>query len=174
MGCSMKNRRMLYRCLLTIVLVAMCFLMIYIGRGHTLYFDNKEMDVSGNLIEAPYRVKIYIKGKEVANLNAGDRGMGIWIGPKAHLDFEITDVKGGDKRNISYNVPLPREYDGVVINLIGLMNNAPYDAYISEFVPLATTVTEEIEEMNKFIQKELIQSCVIFLCLINILPIIPY
>ena len=143
----MKNRKWIYRCLLILILIIICFLMIYIGRGHTLYFDNKDMEVNGSLIEAPYRVKVFIKGKEVANLNNGDRGMGIWIGPKAHLDFEITKVKGGDKENASYSVALPRAYDGVVINLVGLMNNATYDTYISEFVPLATVTTDAEEEV---------------------------
>jgi hypothetical protein len=141
----MKNKSLLYKIILVLVLVALCFIMIYIGRGHTLYLDNKGMEVGGRLIEAPYRTKVFIKGKEVANLSDGDRGMGIWIGPKAHLDLEITETKGGDKKKVSYDVELPRKYDGVVINLVGLMNSAPYDTYISEFVPLATTETSEEE-----------------------------
>ena len=142
----MKNKSLIYKILVIVVLVLICFAMIYIGRGHTLYFDNKSMELNGVNVDPPYRVKVFIKGKEVANLNDGDRGMGIWIGPKAQLDFEITKVKGGDKESASYSVPLPRAYDGVVINLVGLMNNALYDTYISEFVPLATTTTSTEEE----------------------------
>ena len=40
---------------------------------------------------------------------------------------------------------LPRAYDGVVINLVCLINNAPYENYISEFIPLATAVSESEE-----------------------------
>ena len=141
----MKNKSFLYKTILDILLAAICIVMIYIGRGHTLYFDNKSMEINGKVVDAPYRTKVFVKGKEVANLNAGDRGMSIWIGPTAHIDLEVTSVKGGDKKNISYKVKLPREYDGVVINLVGLMNEAPYDSYISEFIPLATAV-EPVEE----------------------------
>lgn len=143
----MKNKSLLYKIILVVILVAMCFLMIYIGRGHTIYFDNKTMEVNGREVEAPYKVKVYIKGNEVADLSNGDRGMAIWIGPNAHIDMQVTKVKGGDKENISYDVPLPRAYDGVVINLVGLMNDAPYDTYISEFVPLATVTSAEDEEV---------------------------
>jgi hypothetical protein len=121
--------------------------MIYIGRGHTLYFDNKAMDVNGITINPPYRVKVFVKGKEVANLNDGDRGMAIWIGPKAHIELEVTKERGVAKENIKYDVPLPRKYDGVVINLVGLLNNAAYDSYISEFIPLATVTSESEEEV---------------------------
>lgn len=143
----MKNKSLLYKIILVVILVAMCFLMIYIGRGHTIYFDNKTMEVNGREVEAPYKVKVYIKGNEVADLSNGDRGMAIWIGPKAHIDMQVTKIKGGDKENISYDVTLPRAYDGVVINLVGLMNDAPYDTYISEFVPLATVTSAEDEEV---------------------------
>lgn len=141
-----KNKHILYKIILVLILVAISFVMIYIGRGHTLYFDNKEMDVNGTKVSAPYRIKVFIKGKEVASLNDGDRGMGIWIGPKANISVELTKEKGGEKENMSFKVPLPRSYDGVVINLVGLINNAPYDTYISEFIPLAT-VTETAEEI---------------------------
>ena len=98
----MKNKNIFYKLLLIIILVLVCFIMIYIGRGHTLYFDNKSLtledDVAGSELNAPYRVKVFIKGKEVANLNDGDRGMAIWIGPKAHIDLEITKEKGAIKR----------------------------------------------------------------------------
>lgn len=143
----MKNKSLIYKIVLVLVLVVICFIMIYIGRGHTLYFDNKAMDVNGITINPPYRVKVFVKGKEVANLNDGDRGMAIWIGPKAHIELEVTKERGVAKENIRYDVPLPRKYDGVVINLVGLLNNAPYDSYISEFIPLATVTSESEEEV---------------------------
>lgn len=143
----MKNKSLIYKIILVLILTVICFVMIYIGRGHTLYFDNKSMEVDGVVINPPYRVQVYIKGKEVADLKDGDRGMAIWIGPKAHIELEVIKEKGVGKENIKYDVPLPREYDGVVINLVGLLNVAPYESYISEFVPLATETKESEEEV---------------------------
>ena len=57
----MKNKSLIYKIVLVLVLVAICFIMIYIGRGHTLYFDNKAMDVNGITINPPYRVKVFVK-----------------------------------------------------------------------------------------------------------------
>lgn len=143
----MKNKSFIYKIILVLVLAAICFIMIYIGRGHTLYFDNKSMEVDGTTMNPPYRIQVNVRGKEVADLRDGDRGMAIWIGPKASIELVVTKEKGVGKENIKYDVPLPRKYDGVVINLVGLLNNAKYDEYISEFVPLATTVSESEEEV---------------------------
>ncbi|MBR4315279.1 MAG: hypothetical protein IKP66_10260 [Lachnospiraceae bacterium] len=143
----MKNKSLIYKIILVLVLVVICFIMIYIGRGHTLYFDSKSMEVDGVTINPPYRIQVNVKGKEVADLKDGDRGMAIWIGPKAHIELVVTKEKGVGKENIKYDVPLPRKYDGVVINLVGLLNNAKYDEYISEFVPLATATSDSEEEV---------------------------
>lgn len=148
----MKNKSFIYKIILVLVLVATCFVMIYIGRGHTLYFDNKGYnllgdDLPGAFKAAPYRIKVFIKGKEVADLKDGDRGMAIWIGPKAHIELEVTKEKGVGPERIKYDLPLPRRYDGVVINLVGLLNVEPYDFYVSEFVPLASTTSTEEEEL---------------------------
>lgn len=141
------NKNIIYKIVVVLVLIAICFIMIYIGRGHTLYFDNKAMEVNGTMINPPYKVKVFMKGKEAANLSDGDRGMGIWIGPKAHIELEVTKERGVAKENIKYDIPLPRKYDGVIINLVGLLNGANYDDYISEFIPLATTTSKEDEEV---------------------------
>ena len=148
----MKNKSLIYKIVLVLVLVVICFIMIYIGRGHTLYFDNKGYnllgdDLPGAFKAAPYRIKVFVKGKEVADLKDGDRGMAIWIGPTAHIELEVTEEKGGDKKRMSYDVPLPRAYDGVVINLVGLINLERYEYYIQEFVPLATVTSESEEEV---------------------------
>ena len=146
------NKNIIYKIVVVLVLIAICFIMIYVGRGHTLYFDNVGYnilgeDIAGADVKAPYRIKVYVKGKEVADLKDGDRGMAMWIGPKAHIELEVTEEKGGDKKRMSYDVPLPRAYDGVVINLVGLINLERYEYYIQEFVPLATTSTKEDEEV---------------------------
>ena len=141
------NKHILYKLIVVLVLVVICFIMIYIGRGHTLYFDNKGMEVNGTYYNPPYRIKVLLKGKEVANLRDGDRGMGIWIGPKAHIELVVTKEKGVGEENIRYDVALPRAYDGVVINLVGLLYSASYDDYISEFIPLATMTSKEDDEV---------------------------
>lgn len=148
----MKNKSLIYKIILVLVLVVISFVMIYIGRGHTLYFDNVGYnilgeDIAGADVKAPYRIKVFVKGKEVADLKDGDRGMGIWIGPKAHIELEVTKEKGVGPERIKYDLPLPRRYDGVVINLVGLLNVEPYDFYVSEFVPLATVTSESEEEV---------------------------
>ena len=46
----MKSKSFIYKIILVLVLIVICFIMIYIGRWHTLYFDNKSMEIAGTNI----------------------------------------------------------------------------------------------------------------------------
>lgn len=39
----MKSKSFIYKIILVFVFIVICFIMIYIGRWHTLYFDNKSV-----------------------------------------------------------------------------------------------------------------------------------
>lgn len=44
----MSNKRTwLFRILMVLVLAAICAVMFVIGRGHTVYFDNKKLEFNG-------------------------------------------------------------------------------------------------------------------------------
>ena len=71
-----KKQNLLYPILAVLVLVIIAAVMMVIGRGHTVYFDNKTLELNGETYKAPYKVEVIVKGETVAKLNARDRGVG--------------------------------------------------------------------------------------------------
>ena len=140
----MKSKRVfLFRLVFILVLVAVAAVMLVIGRGHTVYFDNVELDYQGTTYETPYKLVIYTGGEEVAKLYDGERGMATCIGQSLDLTLEITQEKGGEEELVSVTLPLPYNMDGVAINLSAYLQDLPEEAYLSEFVPAVTETDDE-------------------------------
>ena len=104
----MKNsRRLLFRILTVLVLLAIAAAMYVIGRGHTLYFDNTSMEYNGQTIEAPYRIDVYVGGERVAKLKEDERGTCTNIGQKFSMDLEITKEKDDEPVTEHISLKLP-------------------------------------------------------------------
>ena len=144
----MKSKRiLLYRLAMILVLVVVAAVMLVIGRGHTVYFDNVSLEYEGTTYEPPYKVVVYTGGEEVAKLYDGERGMATCIGQNLDLTLEITQEKGGEEELVSVSVPLPYNMDGIIINLSAYLEGLPEEAYLTEFVPAVVPSTEEDEEV---------------------------
>ena len=141
----MKNgKRLGMRIAFVAVLLAIAALMLVIGRGHTVYFDNKAMEYGGKTYETPYKIVVYVKGEKVAKLYNGERGMTTHIGQNFGMALGVTQEKGGEEKIVEITQKLPYNIDGVIINLPGYLAGLPEEAYLSEFV--ATVVEEETPE----------------------------
>ena len=147
-----KTRRLLFRVGTVLVLLAIAACMMVIGRGHTVYFDNKKLEYEGVTYEAPYKVTVYVGGEQVAKLNAKERGMGTTIGQNFEMELKIMEVKGGDETRETYRIKLPRNLDGIVVNLPGFLAGLPEEVWMTEFVPLTPqeTVEEEVPSGDEF------------------------
>ena len=142
-----KTRRLLFQIGTILVLLAIAACMMVIGRGHTVYFDNKTLEYEGVTYESPYKVTIYVGGEQVAKLNAKERGMATTIGQDFEMEFKIMEVKGGDETRETYQIKLPRKVDGIVVNIPAYLAGLPEEAWMSEFVPIATESTADTEEV---------------------------
>nr|WP_325199094.1 DUF6672 family protein [Oscillibacter sp.] len=141
---KVKTRRILFSLLLALLLVVIAAAMMVIGRGHTVYFDNKTLeDYQGQEYKAFEKVVVTVKGEEVAKLGKRERGMSIWIGQNFKMILEITEKKGDEPRVQEVSIKLPYSVDGIVINLPAYLAGLPEEAWFSEFVP---AVTEEPAE----------------------------
>ena len=65
---------------------------------------------------------------------------------------KIMAEKGGDETRETYRIKLPRNLDGIVVNLPAYLAGLPKEAWMSEFVPLTTqeTVEEEVPASDEF------------------------
>lgn len=136
-----KSRRILFSLLLVLILAVIAAAMMVIGRGHTVYFDNKTLeDYQGQTYKAFDKVVVTVKGEEAGKLSKRDRGMAIWIGQNFKMTLEVTAEKGDEPEIHEIALKLPYNVDGIVINLPALLAGLPEEAWYSEFVP---AVTEE-------------------------------
>ncbi len=142
-----KTRQLLFRLATVVILVAICAVMMIIGRGHTVYFDNKQIEYDGTTYECPYKIKVLVKDEQVANLKAKERGMATTIGQDFEMSLKITKEKGGDEVIENYSIKLPYNLDGIVINLPAYLAGLPEEAWMTEFVPMATETSAEEEEV---------------------------
>lgn len=142
----MKNKKTFFARLATVlVLVAIAVLMYLLGRGHTVYVDNKKLDYEGTIYDTPYKVEVYVDGERVAKLYDKERGSATCIGPNFTMELVVTQEKGGDEEAaVSYTLKLPYSMDGIIINLPALMAGLPEEAYMSEFI--STEEAEPAEE----------------------------
>ncbi|MBQ6903218.1 MAG: hypothetical protein IJQ26_01750 [Lachnospiraceae bacterium] len=141
------KRKWMFRGVALAVVIAVAVVMFIIGRGHTVYFDNKAVEVNGQTIDAFYKVVVNVKGEKVASLKATDRGMCDTMGQTFTMDLEITKEKDGDVTNSRVKMPLPYGLDGVVINLPALMAGNDQSVYMEEFIPLPSAADEAEEEI---------------------------
>ncbi len=150
----MKNKRQfLFRLGAVVLLLAIAAVMMVIGRGHSIYLDNKALEFEGTTYETPYKVVVFVDGQQVAKLYDNERGAAVCIGQKFEMTLEITQEKGGEEVTSEHKIKLPYNMDGVIINLPGYLAGLPQEAYISEFVPAVEEVdvsTEEIPAGDEF------------------------
>ena len=128
------KRRLLFRVAAIVIILAIAAVMFVIGRGHTLYFDNKETAYNGQTVEPFYKVVVTVGDQKPAKLSKGDRGMGEVMGQKLSMTVEITDEEGASPHAHKVNMSVPYNMDGITINIPALMAGLPEDAYLSEFV----------------------------------------
>ncbi|MDO4492897.1 MAG: hypothetical protein Q4C53_03310 [Clostridia bacterium] len=139
---NVKTRRLIFRLATVLVLIGICALMMVIGRGHTVYLDNKTLEYNGETYSAMNKVTVYVNGERIAKLAKRERGSSICIGQKFTMELEIVKEKGDEPVKETFTVKLPYNIDGVVINLPGYLAGLPEEAWRSEFVSLATDTSE--------------------------------
>lgn len=140
-----SKRRLVFISLTVLVLAAIAAWMLVIGRGHTVYLDNKTLeDYQGQEYKAYERVVITVKDEKPTKLGKRERGEAICIGQNFKMTLEITEKKGDDPVVKEVSVKLPYNMDGIVINLPAYLAGLPEEAWLSEFVPAVTE--EPVEE----------------------------
>ena len=139
------KRSWIIRIAFVLVLVLVAVLMLRIGRGHTVYFDNRAVDKGGQSVEAPYKITVYVNGEQISKLYEKERCLTTVIGDKLELTLEVMQQKGGSETTTTYTLKLPHNLDGVIINLPGYIAGLPEEAYLEEFIPAPSTDLDDEE-----------------------------
>lgn len=142
----MKTKRIiLFRVGTILLLLVIAGIMMVIGRGHTVYLDNKTIDYDGQTYKSPYKIVVSVDGEQIAKLYDKERGMSTCIGQKFDMTLEVTQEKGDDAQAWAVSLALPYGMDGIAINLPAFLAGLPEEAYLSVFQP-APAVEEESAE----------------------------
>lgn len=143
----MKTKRsILFKIGAVVLLLIISAIMMRIGRGHTVYIDNKTLEYNGQTYETPYKVVVFVDGEQIAKLYNKERGMSTCIGQKFDMTLEITQKKGGSEETKNVSLTLPYNLDGIAINLPGYLAGLPEEAYLSEFQSAVVETEADIEE----------------------------
>ena len=92
-------------------------------------------EYNGKTYDTPYKVVVLVDGEQVAKLYDRERGSATCIGQKFTVTLEITEKKGGSETTQTYTIPLPKNMDGIIINLPAYLAGLGEDAYLTEFIP---------------------------------------
>ena len=60
-----KTKTLLIRIITVVFFVALAVLMYFLGRGHTVYIDNKKLEYNGTTYDTPYKVEVYVGGERI-------------------------------------------------------------------------------------------------------------
>jgi hypothetical protein len=147
-----SKRQLLFRAGALLIVLAIAACMFVIGRGHTVYFDNKTAEYNGQEYEAFHKVVVTVDGEQVAKLGKRDRGIADTMGQNFVMTLEITDEKGAQPHSHKVSMPLPYSMDGIIINIPELMAGLPAEAYMSEFIitPVEESESSDEPETDEF------------------------
>ena len=140
-----NKRKWIFRGCTLLALLLIAALMFIIGRGHTVYIDNKTLEYNGESYSALERSEVWVGGERLSKLSKRDRTMATVIGNSFEMKLINTIQKGDEPTEVTVKVSLPYGWDGILINIPGYLANLPQEAWMSEFVIEPTPVEEETE-----------------------------
>lgn len=140
-------RSIIFKAAALLILIVIAVVMFIIGRGHTVYIDNKTLDYEGETYKAFNRVNVYVNAERIGKLASRERGKSTNIGQSFTMTIEVTREKGNDPETYeNLEFKLPYNWDGIVINVPGYLNNLPQEAWMTEFVSQTTEAPAEEED----------------------------
>lgn len=147
-----KTRKLLFRIGAVLVLLLIAGLMLIVGRGHTVYLDNKTLEYNGKTYEALYKVEVVKDGKTLTKLNKRERGMATNIGQNFKITLLVTREKNGVEETREIRFKLPYSMDGIIINIPGYLAELPQEAFLEEFIsePEPATDSDELPSGDDF------------------------
>ena len=129
-----KTSKIFFRIGALLLILAIAALMFVVGRGHTVYIDNKTIEYNGQTYDASYQIELIKSGKSITKLKKAERGMTVVIGQTMKLSLKIKQTIDGVEETKDIVIKLPYSKDNIIINLPAYLNGLPEDVYLTEFI----------------------------------------
>ena len=140
-----NKRKWIIRGCALLIILAIAALMFLVGRGHTVYIDNKTLEFNGQTAEAYQRVEVWVGGERLSKLGKRERTMSTVIGSNFEMKLINTVNKGDEPTEEIVKISLPYGWDGIVVNVPGYLAGLPQKAWMTEFIAEPEPVTAEDE-----------------------------
>ena len=140
-----NKRKWIIRGCALLVILAIAALMFLVGRGHTVYIDNKTLEFNGQTADALQRVEVWVGGERLSKLGKRERTMSTVIGSNFEMKLINTVNKGDEPTEEIVKISLPYGWDGIVVNVPGYLAGLPQEAWMTEFISEPEPVTAEDE-----------------------------
>ena len=144
----MNKRRLAFRLGAIALLVVIAACMMVVGRGHTVYVDNKSLDYNGETFAPYYRATVYVNGERLSKLQPKERTSATNIGQSFSMTLELIKEKGGETETVDIALKLPYNMDGIIVNIPGYMAGLPEEAWMTEFISTPTEAEMQDEEIH--------------------------
>ena len=129
-----KKRQWILRGCTLLIILLIAGLMFLVGRGHTVYIDNKTLEYNGETHEALYKVEVWVGGERLSKLGKRERTMSTAIGQGFEMKLINTAEKGDEPSEVTVKLTLPYGWDGIVVNVPGYLAGLPQEAWMTQFV----------------------------------------
>ena len=84
-----KTKTLLIRIITVVFFVALAVLMYFLGRGHTVYIDNKKLEYNGTTYDTPYKVEVYSNNIKHSVLGVSQKTLDIFTEYSAETALEM-------------------------------------------------------------------------------------
>ena len=146
------GKALLYKILTVVAILILAAVMMIIGRGHTIYLDNKTIETSGGSYAAFYRADIEVKNNETQKLSARERGAATFMGQSVKVTVTYMETKNSQKKTETFKIMVPYGWDGIIINLPALIKGLDKSVYMTQFIeiPVEVSATDEAVVTDEF------------------------
>ena len=140
-----NKRKWIFRSCALLVILLIAAAMVVIGRGHTVYIDNKTLEYNGETYSALNRVEVWVGGERLSKLAKRERTSSTVIGQNYEMKLINTMNKGDDPTEEVVKLSLPYGWDGIIVNVPGYLAGLPQEAWMTQFISEPEPVTTEDE-----------------------------
>lgn len=141
-----NKRKWIFRGCTLLVILMIAAAMFIVGRGHTVYIDNKTLEYNGETYSALQKVEVWVGEERLSKLGKRERTMSTVIGQSFEMKLINTVNKGDDPSEVTVHLSLPYGWDGIVVNVPGYLAGLPQEAWMTKFVSEPEPATEAEEE----------------------------
>ena len=141
-----NKRKWIFRGCTLLAVLAIAAVMFVVGRGHTVYIDNRTLEYNGESYSALQRVEVFVGEERLSKLGKRERTMSPVIGQSFEMKLVNTVSKGDEPTEATVKLSLPYSWDGIVVNVPGYLAGLPQEAWMTQFIPEPEPVTEDDEE----------------------------